>query len=256
MAVIDNIIDGAVRKTSEGLTASRTFVVTDVTGDPPGRMLSVLGEAGIPDYGDAHPANSDITVTEIAVSPQAGDPSIFVVEVQYGPAPLFAAALEAPGQWGNVYITASADTVETEKDHAGNDMVIQWTGYGFAGFGTYTKTVKVEIPSGGYTFSVDYVVAGGGVATLVNTYSGAVNAVAWNGPARTWLCTEPFARQIEGTANYLVRMSFRRRIETWDHVEFVHPSNILGSPDLSVDGTATFRVFREVDFSPLPFVLP
>lgn len=256
MAAVADIIDGRVSKGVDGLSATRVFKVDGVTGTASGRMLSVLGATGVPAYGDAHPADSSIVVVSLDVAPEAGDSEIFYVEATYGPAPTSDPRNSPPGTVLARRLRSSGDTTVTLRDKDGVVMQLNYTGVSGSGFTLTQQGLEVEVPGRGYAFEVEQVIAEGGVKTTIDTYRGAVNALAWNGNPRTWMCGDPSADPIDGTSNYLVTWSFLYKHETWDHVERVRLGGLVPHDAVSAGGEATFRVLREVDFSPLAFVVP
>lgn len=256
MAVIDDIIDGRLSKGVDGLTATRTFVVSGITGTASGRLFAALAESGVPAYGDAHPADSSIVVTSLDVSPTAGDNSIFLVEATYGAAPTSDPRNAPAGTVLARRIRSSGDTTTTLRDKDGTVMQLNYTGVSGSGFTLTQQGLEVEIPGRGYAFEVEQVLAEGSVKTTIDLYRGAVNSLTWNGNPRTWLCGDPSAEPIDGTSNYLVTWSFLYKHETWDHVERVRLGGLVPHDAVSAGGEATFRVLREVDFSPLAFVVP
>lgn len=243
------------RRDKNGDRATRIAHITGL--DPlltPDQILkAALDDPIMPQYGDAHPQDADITVQSITVRALGG--GIFQANIDY-----FTDPGSVTGS-ANASASVSAATTleEVGTDAAGNALATSYTVTNSSFSWTLMQprwTAEVERPR--ITYRFEYTSATF-PKTEIDTYLGKVNSLAWNGySARKILCIGIDVDQV-GT-EYRVRFMFALNENTWDFVGVAPdaPGNIASSGDGSfntVTGTKTFQVYSSVDFTPLGFVL-
>lgn len=131
MAVISDIIEGALRHSGSGYEDTRVFIVSEVSGEPSARKWNALNTSGIPRRGDPHPVIPGISVQDIAINPKENDNAIYHVVCEYGgDSEGTAEGLEGSGIKG-IEISTSTATIETSKDINGEFMIVTYEGPSF-----------------------------------------------------------------------------------------------------------------------------
>lgn len=115
-----DIIDGSnIEESREGLTVTRVFDVTDITGGPSARLVNAIRASGVPAYGDTHPAAPDLQVTFKRVEPH--DMSQARVFVTYTATD----ALDVVGGREVIEVGSTPGTRTTARDKDGNLLTKQ-----------------------------------------------------------------------------------------------------------------------------------
>lgn len=258
MATLGGTIAAQIElRDEEQRTAVEIRPVENLAGDGLAALDDALSVAGLPARLSAHPTIAGLVLLRrTALAPQAGFSRAYV-RLEWGPAPVDEAANAPAGTWLSPRLRALNGTRRTTVDKDGTPMALNYTGATGAAFSLRHQLIEVDIPGAGYVLEVDQVLAAGTVAAAFATYRGAVNALAWNGAPRTWLCSDDLsAEPIEGTSNYRARWSFIYNPATWDHTQRVRLGGLVPNDAVSAGGEGTWRVLPEVDFTPLAVTLP
>lgn len=216
-------------------------------------LKAALDDPLMPQFGDAHPQDANITVQSITMRALSG--AVYEASIEYYTDPT-----SVTGS-ANASARVYSGTVREEvtKDISGNPLATEYTVVNSSFSWTVMQprwTAEVERPR--LTFEFQYL-ANAYPGTEINTYNGKVNSLAWNGYApRTILCMGVDAEKV-GT-QWNVRFSFAYNEDTWDFIATAPdaPGNIASSSDGLLNlttGTKTFQVYDAVDLTPLAFTL-
>ena len=249
-AIIDLKQNARITVNKNGKRIDRTAIVSGLTGDINTLLESAITDGALPNYGDAYPTDSAITLNSITAEPKSGGD--YLIRMSY--------FTETGSETGSANATsrASATTVseETKLDITGAAMTTQYIKDG----AIISERFTADIERPRVTFDFEYISATFPQATI-NTYLGKINSVIWNGYAvETILCTAVNVSQ-QG-AEYQVRMSFAYNADTWAFLartSYAPPLTDHGtSPDAGLDnatGTRPYDVYSTVDFTALGLTL-
>lgn len=243
------------RRDKNGDKAVRVAQITgfDPAVNPDQVLKAALDDPLMPQFGDAHPQDANITVQSITMRALSG--KIYEAQIEYYTDPT--SVVGSANASARVYSGTVRE--EVTKDISGNPLSTQYVVVNSSFSWTLMQprwTAEVERPR--LTFEFQYL-SNTYPGTEIDTYNGRVNSAVWNGyAARTILCMGVDAEQV-GT-QWNVRFSFALNIDTWDFIATAPdaPGNISGSSDGGLNlttGTKTFQVYPSADFTPLGFVL-
>lgn len=143
-AVIEDIIEGEVRRNAAGLAATRTYLISELTGDGPGRLHGAL--ALVPDDASEHPGIPGIFLKDTIIRPRGRNPRICKVDLVYGTDEDDEAGAGASGS-GQISINGDTLTVDVDTDIHGKKLISKYVNKGVSGgltLSTRRHTVQVD----------------------------------------------------------------------------------------------------------------
>lgn len=254
MAVDIDIKAGSTwRRDKNGDRATRVAIISGVTGNIDTLLKNALDDASMPNYGDAHPADSTITLQNITVTPLGGGRYRAAMEYFKDPS----SASGSSNATANVSATTVNEVATSDKNGAAMESEYTVTNSIYS-WSVINPTFEADIEVPRITIDFEYVTSTYPLAEI-NQYLGRINSADWNGYApRKILCS---AIQVNQNGNeYRVRFSFTHEDDTFDFIAKVPdaPGNIVSSTDTDLDintGLKSFDVYETVDFTPLGFAL-
>ena len=252
-AIIDLKQNARITVNKNGKRIDRTAIVSGLTGDINTLLESAINDGALPNYGDAYPTDSGITLNSITAEPKSGGD--YLIRMSY--------FKEVGSETGttNATVTVSAATVSetTDVDAAGNRLETRFKDT----LGTYNRqyfwTAEVQRPR--FTINFSYTTATY-PKTEIDTYYNRINSVIWNGYAvGTVLCSAINADNTGG--EYKVRFSFAYNEDTWGFTGGVKGYALplvahATDPDSDLTlatGVKDFDVYSSVDFTALGFTV-
>jgi hypothetical protein len=259
MSVVTDLTDQqTLSYNANGYKAKRVFFVDSVSGSAEEKLFNALNDSGIPDYGDAYPSISTISVVDINAKPLKTGTQ-FHVTVMYEDPSINGTGTTTSAATVNVSATTASE--HTDSDSSGARLESRWRdNLGAYDHATYF-TAEVDRPR--FTIDFEYTTATY-PKTQIDTYMNRVNSVTWNGYApKTILCS---AINVSSTgAEYKVRFSFVYNEDTWQFLGSVKTIGVLlpltahsTAPDSDITlstGVKAFDVYATVDFTSLGFSL-
>lgn len=113
-AVVRDVIESStISESRDGITATRVFIVSDVTGSAESRIVTALQDPNVPQYGETHPALPDLQVTDKTAQPI--DTDSFRVYVTYGQTD----SLDVVGGRETIEVGSTPGTRTTARDYRG-----------------------------------------------------------------------------------------------------------------------------------------
>jgi len=247
--IVSDIVEAArLTQDQDGFTASRTFLVDDVSGSAAARLYSALTSPGIPQYGEPHPTIPLIQVVDRQASPMKSGAQIRV-EITYS-VPSDDDATTSESGTGKVLITSSLTNEQTHFDIHG-DLIKARYASSLNSINTTYSAIEVQRPQMRITLSRR---ESRMPKSKIQKYLGRINSTSWSDfPAQTWLCSGISVRETNG--EFDVDYSFEYREERWKG-ELVVPLNTSEAQDSPIDkdrgnGYALFDVYKTVDFNGL-----
>ncbi len=265
MAVVSDHLEGtSLTQTKEGYEHTRTFIVSELTGDASKKLLTALNTPGIPRRFDRHPT---IPLHECdSRSAEAIEPDMVRVTAVYRQSHLIAPDVDAEGNEyapadSTLSVGSTVQEVETERDVGGNQITVRHT------YDSGTDDEKTVIAPA----KVAYRVA---MSTVNFTrreprnprgksqgFVGRVNATrVFDDPPRFWMCTRLAGNSRDGGKTFDVEYEFQRSVAniddltsgfgTWDpYVAFIDPETGEIPTDLVKGvGLKQVKVLPEIDF--------
>lgn len=245
MATISDIINGAgITVDQQGTSATRIFIVEDLTGGPEGRLQQALTASGIPSRGDSHPISSAYRVDSIRVEPLEGSVTKARVTVTYKP---WIPRRFVPNdtQDCDVQIGASMQDVESVFDANGDDILVTHNEITQRGKINKAEVIMTLQLTRRETTNP---------RTKAQQYTGKVNSVPWIGdPEMSWLCRSISGHSDDGGDSYMVTYEFHRKLPDWNvWVAWVDPATGEHPPDLvEGGGLLLFQVYETINFAGL-----
>ena len=259
-AVTEDLIDGAsFSESSNGLAATRTFLVTGLSGSPSFKTAEALFATGIPRFGDAHPNAPGVVVVSRTARPASRDSNASaIVQITYGQPTAEQGVPDAGGSSVQFSLGSSVQSVTTQKDASGNQILLSHTFTDTDESGNVTE--RIETQGGEVDIQVPQTVfrvtrresQSPGANSLF--YTGKINSVPFlGGEPKTWLCTRIEGDSDDGGETFVVAYEFQYNRETWDAtVVFIDPDTGRPPKDLvDGEGIKTVRVYQLVDFNAL-----
>ena len=257
--ILKDVLEGEVVLSTRGDRARRVFRVEELTGPGESRLASAANASGLPRVGDTHPYLQGVQVLDITARPIANEPTMALVDVDYG-VPSAADAASASGR-ADVSISASLITEETTRDINGAFLRTTWTfrfttvdpgdpaGTRRIQEGTRTSSihrVEVQVP----TYSVQFTrTETDAPLAVTRRYSGKVNSSAFlNESADKWLCTVSSTQQAANEHRVVYAFTFNRR--GWQAI-LTHTVDGEIPDDLTADGVQVKQVYPRINFNAL-----
>jgi len=254
-ATIDLKQNARITVNKNGKRIDRTAIVSGLTGDINALLESAITDGDLPNYGDAYPTDSDITLNSITAEPKSGGD--YLIRMSYFKEEGSAGTTSA----ATATVSATTVTETTDSDAAGNRLESRWRDtLGAYDHATYF-TAEVDRPR--FTINFKYTTSTY-PKTEIDTYMNRVNSLTWNGYApKTILCSA--INVSESGSDYKVQFSFSYNEDTWQFFSSVKSIGILlpltahsTAPDSGITlatGVKPFDVYAAVDFTSLGFTL-
>jgi hypothetical protein len=254
-AIIDLKQNARITINKNGKRIDRTAIVSGLTGDINTLLESAIDDGDLPNYGDAYPTDSNITLNSITADPKSGGE--YLIRMSYFKEDGSSSTLSG----ASVSVSATTASEHTDSDSSGARLESRWRdNLGAYDHATYF-TAEVDRPR--FTIDFEYTTATY-PKTQIDTYMNRVNSVTWNGYApKTILCS---AINVNSSgAEYKVRFSFVYNEDTWQFLGSVKTIGVLlpltahsTAPDSDITlstGVKAFDVYATVDFTSLGFSL-
>lgn len=257
MAVIKDIIEGALSRDKDGFRHTRVFIVTDLTGTPSQRLYKALTTPGVPQFGDGHPSIPGIFALNIQSEPEAKQNTLARVVVDYE-SPSF--DNQSPSEGGTeqeptIQVGSNVTTAKTQKNKDGNQLFVSLVTS--AGVNRdQVGEVDIQIPQSVVQFQRR---ESGTPLTKSIEYTGAVNSLSVGQTRffaeRTLLCTAIEGQSDDNGRTFTVTYQFQYEPNTWDAtLVFQDTETDRAHPDVNLansNGIKVERVYRERDFRKL-----
>lgn len=247
--VTDLIRSASVSEDSSGVTATRVFQVSDLTGPAAARLANARAAAGVPRRGDTHPGIPDIRADVISVDPQ--DLTKAVVTVTYRALN----GLDVIGAAPVISVGTTLTTITSSRDVNGDQVIIPHTVEEFDGDGNLTN-VRQERQVGSFQKQIPTTVVvyerkeERPPVEAAERYVGRVGDI---GPGRaigpggyTWLCTRVEGSTNDGGLTWDCKYEFQYAADGWAAVlDPIDPTT--GQP--YVNGTPVYvPIYRAAGF--------
>lgn len=260
---LDKIANASIRHNAAGIEAVRIAHLHEITGPSDRRSYSALTAAGMPRYGDQHPAIPGLRVVDIVLA--ALDVAQWQATIIYRvPSPDELIHAEPPGTVLDVEWFSANVTVDRLFDADGNRMWHWYSGHPnttliIAGnvietrslarqLGVKAERADVQIPSVGVRVLMTE-------TTDVRTrrgYIGTTNRGYWSGdPPETWLFAGVAGRLERG--RWLNTYELIYRSDGWRLQSVVEFNGAPPSDATPGNGIARFKVYQSVNFGALGF---
>jgi len=206
--VVENIIEGhSLQSGSDGITITRTFIVSDLGFTAPLRLYEAM--KACPQRGEIYPGIGNLVCDTISVQPKMGDNTVAVVTCQYKPkGPLNG----GPSQKAQIETGSSVTSAETNQ-LADGKTVIQIDGFkdptkkGRQDFLPKSATARIQIAQSVYRLSRKETESPQAKAT---EYVGKINSATFLGQETgSWLCTNISGRSGDGGKTWDVSYEFQ-----------------------------------------------
>ena len=247
--VLDLVEGSSYEHTRQGRKATRTALVSGLTGDPDAILYLAETATGMPAYNAAHPTIPGLYLK--GIYPEAVGGGQAKVRLVYEP-PKFTPTEE---EGAAVVVGATVEQQSTYEDIDNVVLQVQYTSGGVTRYQTPTVSVLRPKASLEFTRRED-----AGVLATSKAYVGKVNLAGWavdaGAAARTWLCTGIVARSADGGDTYDVTYSFLYRDDpptgNWDaFVQYMDPQTGRAPYNLDADGRKAYVVYETADFDDL-----
>ena len=224
MAVAIDIVEGNTgRESADGLELDRIATITGIEGDASRKIVIARNTAGVPRYGDPHPAETSCKLRTIRFESLSTD--IVKAYLHYSQKSIDRSA--PPGDPPQIEVGSTLSQVSSNKDISGNEITVAHT---FPSTDDDWPDEKKEqsvpvsrlVPESSLTYNqTEYNSPG----TKSRYYVGRMNAAPWQGGAtKTWLCTSIVGRSNDGGFTFSVAYTVQYRGDTWDgEVVYIDP---------------------------------
>lgn len=263
---LDKVQDAQVRQDYQGVEATRRARITGIQGTPNRRQRAALEAAGLPRYGDPHPAWPELRLVEINLAPV--DVSQWDATLIYRhPSPEEKREFKPLGSVVDRSWFATTVTEEVNFDIRGGTLWHYYTGFPiqpklingrFVGFGP-TAARQLAIKNDRATVQKPSV----GVRITITEaesiqrrleYIGTINAAPWAGyPAKTWMLGGVDSRKDTGRWQNIYTVYYNR--DTWRFKSTVDWAGTVPSDVTEGNGIALFDVYPESNWALLGFSL-
>jgi len=251
MAVTIDIIDGNTgRESIDGLELDRIATITGIEGDASRKIVIARNTAGLPRYGNGHPAEDTCKLRDIRFESLSTD--IVKAYLHYSQKSIDRSA--PPGDPPQIEVGTTLSQLTVYNDVYGNDISVSHT---FPDTDPdWPSEIKVQgasvsmlVPESSITYNQTEYSSPGAKSMY---YVGRMNNGFWqSGEPKTWLCTSIIGRSDDGDITFRVTYTFQYREDTWDgHVVYIDPRtgrppanlvNGVGKKRVVVSGTANFN---------------
>lgn len=251
--VIADVIDGtSLTETKDGVEANRIFIVSGLQGNQSQKLFNALTAPGIPQIGDFHPFIPDVQVIDKNV--EAIGTEKVMVDINYRIPSADEASLNL-GEPYDVQIGSTAQTVVTQKDRLGNQLLLTHTFESTDSNGNLVETTQtivgeaeIQIPF--VTVSWKTRVDNSGLEDA-KCCVGRVNATPLFGdPARFWLFQGLDSFTEDNGLTFILTFQLQRNPDTWNtELAFIDPNTNAPAEGL-VDGVGLrqFEIYKEFTF--------
>lgn len=251
--------DARVQWTEAGLSATRGFLVTGLTGDAAKRGIDALNVSGIPKYGDLYPGTAKCAAVDISAAPSKTSVGNFKVLVQYKDVTAKGGKPDDKAK-ATIRVIARTIEVETEKDVEGeplkveyiqkNEQMLDGSLQTIQTIRTYTGRARFHLPVIGFRFERK---EGQAPTAKASAYLGRVNKGLFLGyPSRMLLVTELSGVSHDGGETYQVAYEIMVGAKStgWDSQQRYIDELTGKVPDDVSDGNGlgSFQIYEEVDF--------
>ena len=240
-----------IRRTSDGLTAVRTFLVENIPGDPALRPMRALEAPGVPQQGQGHPAGRNMVAFDADVEMIENDTSTAVVTVNYGQYVPGDGGGTGGGGGARIRVGATVQMRRTHKDYRGKQLTVSYK-YPADEDGdrrTETQGAEVEVPVAMPTvwFSQQEY---GNPLSKAQAFVGKINASGvFGGKKHEWMVNRIEGESRDGTI-FDVEYEFVYNDGSWDPtLVFIDPETGQPPGDVSgKNGLKTAQVIQAREF--------
>jgi len=264
MATITDLIDEAsIDVTTEGLRATRAFLVSGLTGDAHAITFQAYFAEGIPVQGEAHPSVTGLVVETMSARPVSDSPGSARITVNYKPRN--ATRIASEGTAPPVISTgATVQEDETNFDANGNVIRLAYTSNPDAnGNVKYNGTVATGKIRRAFPMPVIKFARRESVNPFakVLTYTQKVNATPFYGfDEKTWLLSNIESDSSDGGLTWNVTYELQYNPKGWrTAVVFTdkETGEIPDNPEPSEgNGLLVVDAYETIDFAPLNLEIP
>ena len=241
----------------DGTSVVEFWTVDGLSAFPAGaQQYQAKITSGVPQKGEGHPYVPNVYVRTVHAEHKT--PDAVALTITWTPR-TGTGGTASDSEPVILRLTSGLVSTTTEVDRNGDQITVAHTYLSGARAGatdTQGGSVELQLPQ---------IVAVGerreqvSPRTKAMTYTGAVNAVSFNGSGpRTWLCDAIEGDSADGGETYMVSYRFIYRADTWDaRLAYIDPETGQRPPDLLEGvGLKVVRVRPELDFGPLNVVMP
>lgn len=215
MAVVKFLVEeSGVTVTLDSISATASFMVSELTSDPWNREWEAINHADIPKPKDSHPSIPFVVVSNVTA--KHVDTTTVKVIVQYERKASSGGggnSQEPPGTTAVLTGGSTLQAVPTQIDALGNDITVKYT-YADGNVDEQFGEVETQIPM--RTRHYERVELTEPLAAL-RDFMGRINSVAiWDLETHCWLCSGISYSQQDGGKTWLVSYDFQGNEEGFD----------------------------------------
>jgi len=254
--IVEDVIRGATMKQdNNGITATRVFIVSEITGDGIDKLANALLATGIPTVGDLYPSSlvNNVYCDSVTATPINNENTQFNVVASYsGSSALNNDATEATGE-ASLTVGATLQQEQTTKNANGEDIVLIPKAEMLGKYLKQTGLISVMRPQ--FTMSFTRIDDENPIENA-KKYVGKINSNAFfNNESKKVLCTRIEGNSKDNGKTYVTTYQFQIADSWKADIAYIDQNNGLPVSGASFENGLknSADVYKEADFNALGF---